>query len=74
MLLSIDVIDSYPVNMICVPVCNVNVTANAEFVNDWLDHDSTGGIHQLRSVVKDLLNDASTDVTHTVNYTIYLAI
>ena len=73
MLLPMNMINSYPVNMICVPVCNLNVTASVEFVNDWLNHSSTGGIHQLRSVVKDLLTDASTDVSHTVAYTIHTA-
>ena len=63
-------INSYLVNMACVPVCNLNVTANAEFVNEWLDHSSAVGIHRLRSVVNDLLNDVSTDVSLTVNYTI----
>ena len=73
MLLPMNMINSYPVNMICVPVCNLNVTASVEFVNDWLNHSSTGGIRQLRSVVKDLLTDASTDVSHTVAYTIHTA-
>ena len=60
----LSVVNSYPVNMICVPVCNLNVTANAEFVNEWL---SATGIHQLRNhrgtVINKLLNDASTDVS-----------
>ena len=60
----LSVVNSYPVNMICVPVCNLNVTANAEFVNEWL---SATGIHQLRNhrgtIINELLNDASTDVS-----------
>ena len=69
-LLPMALINSYPVNMACVSVCNLNVTANAEFVNEWLDHSSAVGIHRLHSVVNDLLNDVSTDVSLTVNYTI----
>ena len=64
----LSVVNSYPVNMICVPVCNLNVTANAEFVNEWLNHSSVTGLHQLRrnhkgAVINELLNIAETDVS-----------
>lgn len=62
------VVNSYPVSMVCVPMCNQNVTASAEFVNDWLNHSSTTGLHQLHrnhrgSVISELLKDAQTGVS-----------
>jgi len=63
----LSVVNSHPVNMICVPACNLNITANVEFVNEWLNHSNNEGIHQLcdhkGTVVNVLLNDASTDVS-----------
>ena len=64
----VSVVNSYPVNMLCVPMCNLNVTANAEFVNDWLNHSSATGLHQLRnshkgSVINELLKMARTGVS-----------
>ena len=60
----LSVVNSYPVNMICVPVCNLNVTANTGFVNDWL---SARGPHQMcnhrGTIVNKLLNDVSTEVS-----------
>lgn len=65
-LLPMAMVYSYPVNMICVPGCYLNMTANAEFVNEWLHHNSTG-LHQLRNhkgtLVNDLLDYTSTDVS-----------
>ena len=58
---------SHPVNMICVPVCSPNITASAEFVNKWLDHNNSLGIHQLRNhkgtTVYRLLEDLGTEVS-----------
>ena len=67
----LSVVNSYPVNMICVPVCNLNVTTSAEFMNDWL---SATGIHQMRNhrgtIINKLLNDASTEVSQLVSLNI----
>ena len=71
----LSVVNTHPINMICVPACNSNITANGGFVNEWLNHNSTTGLHQLRrhkgTVVNVLLEDAFTDVSHyqsTVSY------
>ena len=67
-LIILSTVHSHPVDMICVPICNQNITASVEFVNEWLNHDSnTSGIHQLRNhkgtVVYRLLKDVDTDVS-----------
>ena len=63
----LSVANSLPVKMICVQVCNEEITASSEFVNEWLNHNSTG-LHQLLNhrdtVVRKLLIDGSTDVSH----------
>ena len=61
-------VNSHAVDMVCVPECNSNITANVGFVNEWLNHDSnTSGIHQLRNhkdtVVYRLMEDVDTDVS-----------
>ena len=61
-------VNSRSVDMICVPVCNPNITASAEFIDEWLSHDSnTSGIHQLRkhkdAVVYRLMKGVDTDVS-----------
>jgi len=65
------VVNSHPVNMICVPTCNPNITANVEFVNEWLNHSSNTGIYQLRNqigtVVNKLLVNAQTDVSQSIH-------
>lgn len=65
MLLS--VVNSYPVNMICVPACNPKIMASTEFVNGWLSH----GIEQLQyrkgTVIEAALKNASIDVSHLVD-------
>ena len=67
MLLSVYIVNSYPINMICVPACNPNITATAEFIKEWSNHSNIVGIHQLcdeaDTVVSDLLKDVSTDVS-----------
>ena len=61
----LSVVSSLPVKMICVQVCNPEITATPEFVNEWLSH--TTGIYQLRNhkdtVVNRVLNEGSTDVS-----------
>lgn len=61
-------VNSHPVNMVCVPECNSNLTANVQFMNEWLNPDSnTSGIHQLRNhkdtVAYRLLENVDTDVS-----------
>ena len=52
--------------MVCVSLCNPNITTSIEFVNEWLNHSSATGLYQLHdhvgTVVNVLLNNASTDV------------
>jgi len=61
------VVQSHPINMICVPVCSPNVTANETLINDWLSNDDSTGIDQLLdhedTVIKSLKNLSSTDVS-----------
>ena len=68
----LSVVNCLPINMICVPVCNPNITVSVEFVNEWLNHSSATGVYQLRNhkdtVIHDLLNDASTDVSQLTSY------
>ena len=58
--------DSHPVNMICIPQCNANITASEKFVNEWLNHTSDTGLHQLRNsmgtIISMLMKTAFTDV------------
>ena len=58
---------SHPINMICVPVCSPDVTANKAFLNQWLSNDDFTGIDQLRNhrntVIGRLLTLSSTDVS-----------
>lgn len=62
----LSVVNSLPVKMICVQVCNEEITASSEFVDEWESHSK--GLHQLRNhgdtVVNKLLIDGSTDVSH----------
>lgn len=48
--------NSHPVNMICIPQCNANITANEKFVNEWLNLTSDTGIHQLRNREGTIIN------------------
>ena len=62
-------VDSHPVNMICIPQCNVNITASEKFLNEWLNHTNDMGIHQLRRNRKDtiismLLEETCTHVSY----------
>lgn len=63
----LSVVNCHPVNMICVPICNTNITADEELVEGWLNHSSTTGVHQLRNhkgtVVHRLLKEVLTDVS-----------
>ena len=65
------VVNCHPINMICVPVCNPNITASAEFVNEWLNDSSPTGMYQLLNhkdtVTHELLNNASTNVSQPVD-------
>lgn len=58
---------THPVNTRCVRVCNLNITASTEFLNEWLNQSNTVGIHQFQDhkdmVVHGLLKDASTEVS-----------
>ena len=63
----LSVVSTLPVKMICVEMCNSEITASTEFVNEWLSHSNALGVHQLRShrgtVIYKLLEDGSTDVS-----------
>ena len=63
----LSVVNCLPVKMICVQICNPEITVSLEFVNEWLSHAT--GIHQLRNhkdtVVNRLLKDGSTDVSQS---------
>ena len=57
--------DSHPVNMICIPQCNPNITASEKFVNEWLNRTSDTGIHQLRrtgTIISMLMENTCTHV------------
>jgi len=60
-------VQSHPINMICVPVCSPNVTANETLINHWLSNDDSTGIDQLLdhedTVIKSLKDLSSTDVS-----------
>ena len=64
----LSVANSYPVNMVCIPSCNMEVTASEEFIQEWLDNGSDTGIHQLHTsmdmgtVINTLIN-VSTSVS-----------
>jgi len=66
-LLQLLLVQSHPINMICVPVCSPNVTANETLINDWLSNDDSTGIDQLLdhegTVIKSLKDLSSTDVS-----------
>lgn len=57
-----------PLNMICMPMCNTNITATVKFVNEWMNDSSNAiGINQLRdhtdTVVYRLLRDVDSGVS-----------
>ena len=64
----LSVVNSLPVKMICVPVCNEEITASSEFVNEWRSNST--GLRQLLkhgntvTVVAKLLIDGSTEVSY----------
>ena len=65
----LSVANSYPVNMICITSCNMEVTAREEFIQEWLDNGSDTGIHQLHisvdmdTVINTLIRNVSTSVS-----------
>ena len=59
----LSVVSSLPVKMICVQVCNPEITASLEFVKEWQGHNTQLRNHK-DTVVNKLLNDGSTDVSH----------
>ena len=66
-LLMLIMTDSHPVNMICMPQCNANITASEKFVNEWLNRTSDTGMHQLRNnmgtIISMLMENAPTHVS-----------
>jgi len=63
---------SHPINMICIPVCSPNVTANEKLINHWLSNKDSTGIDQLLNhegtVIRRLLSLSSTDVSELYEY------
>ena len=68
-LLPLLLVYSRPINIICVPVCSPNVTANEPrtLLNQWLGNDQSTGIDQLLNhkgtVIRTLISLSSTDVS-----------
>ena len=56
----LSVVNSHPINMICVPACNPDITVNEGFITEWLNNSRTTGL------IDDLLNIASTDVSQLI--------
>jgi len=67
LLLPLLLVCSHPINMICIPVCSPNVTANETLVNHWLSNEDSTGIDQLLNhkgtIIRSLMNLLSTDVS-----------
>ena len=67
-------VHSHPINMICVPVCSSNVTANETLLNHWLSNDDSTGIDQLLNkegtVTEELRRLSSTDVSIYTSFSI----
>ena len=68
-LLMLSVAKPHPVHMICMPSCNMDITASEEYIWEWLNNSNDVGIQQLRNsmdmgtIINVLIRNSSTSVS-----------